>query len=99
MITEAQMRSVNSRIEELLGPFDGWFVCIHAPDEDCECRKPKPKLIFDAAVAWGIEPSQIVVVGDKRSDVEAAQGAGATAIKIDGACDIASAVEQILRER
>ena len=97
LITEAQMNAVNARVEELLGPFDGWFVCMHAPNEDCECRKPKPKLILDAARAWGIEPATIVVLGDKHSDVDAANNAGAQAIKIDGACDIASAVEQILR--
>jgi histidinol-phosphate phosphatase family protein len=99
MITEEQMDAVNARVEELLGPFDGWFVCLHSPEEDCDCRKPKPKLIFDAARGWGIEPAEIVVVGDKDSDVEAAHNAGASAIKTDGACDIASAVEQILRER
>jgi D-glycero-D-manno-heptose 1,7-bisphosphate phosphatase len=99
IITQNQLRAVNARVEELLGPFDGWFVCVHAPGQDCDCRKPKPKLVFDAAHAWGIEPSQIVVVGDKESDVEAAHNAGARAIKVDGACDIASAVEQILHER
>ncbi|HEX8807170.1 MAG TPA: HAD-IIIA family hydrolase, partial [Candidatus Aquilonibacter sp.] len=40
MITQAQMDAVNARVEELLGPFDGWFVCMHAPDADCDCRKP-----------------------------------------------------------
>lgn len=99
MISEAQMRAVNARVEELLGPFDGWFICPHAPDEACECRKPKPKLLFDAARAWGIDPRQIVVVGDKESDVETARNAGAPAIKIDGACDIASAVEKITNGR
>lgn len=98
MIADEQMRAVNARVEALLGPFDGWFVCPHAPDEDCECRKPKPKLIFDAARAWEIAPSELVVVGDKDSDIEAARNAGSPAIKIDGACDLASAVERILIE-
>jgi D-glycero-D-manno-heptose 1,7-bisphosphate phosphatase len=96
MISEDQMNAVNARVDALLGPFDGWFVCVHAPDVDCDCRKPKPKLILDAARAWGIDASTIVVVGDKESDVEAARNAGAHAIKIDGACDIASAVDSIL---
>ncbi|HEX8805949.1 MAG TPA: HAD-IIIA family hydrolase, partial [Candidatus Aquilonibacter sp.] len=99
LITEAQMDAVNARVEELLGPFDGWFVCMHAPDADCDCRKPKPKLIFDAARAWQIDACEIVVVGDKESDVDAARNAGAQAIKIDGACDITSAVDRILRGR
>ena len=99
MISDEQMRAVNTRVEELLGPFDGWFVCPHAPDVDCECRKPKPKLILDAARAWAIGASEIIVVGDKDSDVEAAGNAGSPAIKIDGACDLASAVERILSGR
>jgi D-glycero-D-manno-heptose 1,7-bisphosphate phosphatase len=99
MIGEEEMRAVNARVEALLGPFDGWFICVHAPDVDCECRKPKPKLIYDAARAWEIDPSQIVVVGDKQSDVDTARNAGSSAIRIDGACDITGAVEQILRER
>jgi len=96
MISDEQMRAVNARVEALLGPFDGWFVCPHAPQVECECRKPKPKLIFDAAKQWGMDASEIVVVGDKDSDVEAAANAGSAAIKIDGACDVASAVERIV---
>ena len=42
MITHDQMQAVNDRVDELLGPFDGWYVCPHAPEEDCDCRKPKP---------------------------------------------------------
>ena len=76
MITLAQMEAVNRRIEELLGPFDGWFICPHAPEADCDCRKPKPKLLLDAACAFGVEPSACIYVGDKKSDAEAARNAG-----------------------
>ncbi len=82
MISEEQMRAVNARIEALLGPFDGWFICPHAPEEDCECRKPKPKLILDAARLWGLQPSEIIMVGDKESDVEAARNAGSPSILV-----------------
>ena len=90
------MEAVNRRVEELLGPFDGWFICPHAPEDDCECRKPKPKLVLDAARAFGVEATCVVVVGDKDSDVEAAQNAGAFAIKIDGTRSLADAVDQII---
>jgi len=82
MITLEQMAAVNERVEALLGPFDGWFVCPHGPDDGCECRKPKPKLVLDAARAWGLEPAQVLVVGDKQSDVEAAHNAGAQALLV-----------------
>ena len=41
LITLAQVEAVNRRVEELLGPFAGFFVCPHSPEERCECRKPQ----------------------------------------------------------
>jgi histidinol-phosphate phosphatase family protein len=95
-ITAAQVDAVNRRIDELLGPFDGFFVCPHAPEDACECRKPKPKLILDAARALGVDPGRCYVVGDRESDVEAARNAGAIAIKIAGPGDLERAVREIL---
>lgn len=95
-ITMAQADAVNRRVEELLGPFAGFFVCPHAPEDDCECRKPKPKLILDAARALGVDPGSCIVVGDRESDVQAARNAGAIPIKIDGPHELAQAVEKIL---
>ena len=91
MITDDQMRAVNARIDTLLGPFDGWFICPHAPEDDCDCRKPKPKLILDAAREWGVEPREIVVLGDKESDVLAARNAGASGILVDSSQSIIAA--------
>ena len=96
MITEEMMRSTNARIDELLGPFDGWYICPHAPDEDCDCRKPKPKLVFDAAEAWGFLPNEIAVIGDKESDVEVALNAGAFGYKIASGSTLSEVVDQLL---
>jgi D-glycero-D-manno-heptose 1,7-bisphosphate phosphatase len=95
-IGDDDVKAVNARVEELLGPFDGWFICPHAPDEDCDCRKPKPKLVFVAAKTWGIDPWQIAIIGDKQSDMDTAKNAGARGIKVDGARTIAQAVEVVL---
>jgi len=95
-ITLEQVDAVNRRVDELLGPFAGFFVCPHAPEDDCACRKPKAKLILDAAAALGVEPACCVVVGDRDSDVEAARNAGAIPMKINGPRDLARAVENIL---
>ncbi len=99
MISMRDVEAVNARIDAMLGPFDGWFICPHGPDEDCECRKPKPKLVFDAAAAWNLQPSEIAVIGDKESDVDVAHNAGGTGIKVDGTRSFADAVEMILRQR
>lgn len=96
MITNEQVEAVNRRIDELLGPFQAWVYCPHGPDDDCECRKPKPKMIYDAARKMGVDPSCCVVVGDKKSDVEAAQNAGAHAIFVDDAHGVIDAIDSIL---
>jgi histidinol-phosphate phosphatase family protein len=96
MITIDQVEAVNRRIEDLLGPFQAWVYCPHLPDDGCECRKPKPKMIYDAARMMGVDPACCVVVGDKKSDVEAARNAGANAIFVDDAHSVIEAIESIL---
>jgi histidinol-phosphate phosphatase family protein len=82
VLTEAQVAAVNARIEELLGPFDGWFVCPHTAQDGCECRKPKPGLVLAAARSLGVRPERCVLIGDIGADVAAAAGAGAQAILV-----------------
>ena len=96
LITIDQVEAVNRRIEELLGPFQAWIYCPHGPHDDCECRKPKPKMILDAARIMGVEASCCVVVGDKASDVEAARNAGASGVFIDDPLGVLDAIASIL---
>ena len=55
---------------------DHFAVCIHRPEDACECRKPKPKLLLDAALRYGIDLSQSFMIGDRKSDFEAGLNAG-----------------------
>ena len=82
LLTPEQVSAVNQRIEELLGPFDGWFVCPHGPSDACSCRKPMPGLVRQAGAALGVEPERIVIVGDIGADVECAAAAGAAGILV-----------------
>lgn len=95
MISAEQMRAVNARVDQLLGPFDGWFICPHTPDDECECRKPKPKLVLDAAKQWGFDAAGLAVVGDKTSDVEAAANAGALGVLIGEDMSLADAIAEL----
>lgn len=82
LISEAELDAVNARVEELLGPFDVWNQCLHAPDERCECRKPGPGLVLEACARLGVDPGRTVVVGDIGSDVAAAGAAGAVGLLV-----------------
>ena len=73
---------MNARVEELLGPFDNWQVCPHAPADGCGCRKPRPGLVLAAAAALGVPAERCVVIGDIGADVGAARAAGARAVLV-----------------
>ncbi|WP_171172562.1 HAD-IIIA family hydrolase, partial [Streptomyces sp. I05A-00742] len=82
LLTPAQVGRVNTRIERLLGRFDVWEVCPHAPDAGCPCRKPAPGLILTAARGLGVAPEDCVVIGDIGSDMDAAAAAGALGVLV-----------------
>jgi D-glycero-D-manno-heptose 1,7-bisphosphate phosphatase len=78
-------------METLLGEsgayIDDIFICPHHPDSgyegerpeykiDCECRKPKPGLLLQAAGKYNIDLSKSWMVGDRESDIAAGRAAG-----------------------
>lgn len=52
------------------------YYCPHHPDDNCECRKPKPKLIQDAAKDLNLDISSSWMIGDKLSDIQMGENAG-----------------------
>lgn len=84
--TEDGLRAVNERLIELLkqggARIDGLYYCVHLPEDDCGCRKPKTGLITKAASLLGIDPRLSYVIGDKASDVGLARNAGAKAVMV-----------------
>jgi len=82
LITPAQVEAVNARIEELLGPFDVWCWCPHAPADGCACRKPAPGLVLTACTRLEVEPAEAVVIGDIGADLGAAAAAGARSVLV-----------------
>jgi histidinol-phosphate phosphatase family protein len=82
LVTRAEVERVNARVEELLGPFDTWQLCPHAPVDGCDCRKPGPGLVLSAAAALGVPPERCVVIGDIGADVGAAAAAGARSVLV-----------------
>jgi histidinol-phosphate phosphatase family protein len=82
LLSDAEVRAVNARIEELLGPLGPWLICPHAPDQGCACRKPAPGLVLRASQALGVRPADCVVIGDIGADVAAARAAGARGVMV-----------------
>ncbi len=63
-------------------PIDEIMICPHDDDDHCNCRKPKPGLILEAAKKYGIDLKQSFLIGDTWKDVEAGKRAGCKVILI-----------------
>lgn len=64
------------------GHFDYVAMCLHHPNDDCECRKPKPGLLLEIAEKLNADLTQSVFVGDSFKDIEAARAVGARPILV-----------------
>jgi histidinol-phosphate phosphatase family protein len=97
LLTSGEVAAVNARIEDLLGPVGPWLVCPHGPDDGCDCRKPRPGLVLEAAARLGVVPERCALIGDIGADVEAARAAGARAVLVPNertrAAEVAAAPE------
>jgi D-glycero-D-manno-heptose 1,7-bisphosphate phosphatase len=58
------------------------FFCLHGPDDNCDCRKPKPGLLYQAAEHLGCGLDSMVMIGDSDRDLQAAAAAGAQSILV-----------------
>lgn len=90
-VTIEELETIHNKLETELGKsgafLDDIYYCPHHPDKgfpgeraeykiDCECRKPKPGMILQAAAKYHIDLSQSYMAGDSKRDVEAAVAAG-----------------------
>ncbi len=63
--------------------FDDIFVCYHDDKDKCDCRKPKPGLLFQAKKKWNIDFTKSFMIGDRWKDIEAGEKAGCKTIFLD----------------
>lgn len=84
LIAPEEMRAVEARFEELMraagAPIDAAYFCLHAPDENCACRKPSPLLVGQAAREHSIDPAQSFLIGDREADIQCGRNAGCATI-------------------
>ena len=93
--TEDDVKSFHKQMNEELKKFDAhideFYYCPHHPQGviakykiDCECRKPKSKMIEDACKKFNIDKSKSLMIGDKVRDVECGENAGVRSILFEG---------------
>ncbi|MBN2145974.1 MAG: D-glycero-beta-D-manno-heptose 1,7-bisphosphate 7-phosphatase [Anaerolineales bacterium] len=73
-------KEINQRLLRLIlnsgGRVDGLFMCPHAPEDRCACRKPQPGLLLQAAHELSLDLQHSILIGDAWSDLQAGKAAG-----------------------
>jgi histidinol-phosphate phosphatase family protein len=57
-------------------PIEASYFCPHRPEAECDCRKPRPALLYRAKRELGADLARSWVIGDSAVDVELAQRGG-----------------------
>jgi histidinol-phosphate phosphatase family protein len=91
IMTRADVAALHRRLRALLAEYgvrlDRIEVCFDHPDFNgsCDCRKPRPGMLLQAARELGIDLSRSWTIGDNASDIEAGAAAGTrTALVLTG---------------
>jgi D-glycero-D-manno-heptose 1,7-bisphosphate phosphatase len=87
-LTQADLMDIHERMQaeaaKAGGRIEAIYYCPHDWDEGCECRKPKPGMLFQAQRDFGLDLSRTLFIGDDVRDAQAADAAGCPAALVTG---------------
>ena len=83
---ETMLEKIHDKMKNELakvgGHLDGIFYCPHHPDDDCNCRKPKPGLLLEIQQTFKVDFADSLMIGDTAKDIEAAITVGCDAVLV-----------------
>jgi D-glycero-D-manno-heptose 1,7-bisphosphate phosphatase len=81
-----RLGQIHQRLRSLLADggiaLAGIYHCPHQPEDGCDCRKPAPGMLHQAAQNLDFDLSKCIVIGDKPCDIELGQAVGATTVLV-----------------
>lgn len=84
LTSQASVEQINLQMSAEIagrgGRVDGVYYCPHRPEDNCDCRKPRPGMLLRAAREMALDLSRSFLVGDAVSDIEAALAVGCSPI-------------------
>ena len=99
LTTHENIYAIHNFIQNYLEKFDtkinAFYYCPHRPDQNCNCRKPKPGLIKQAAADFNIDLSKSWMIGDNQTDFDAGIEAGCKSIILSTYSELENIVDKI----
>lgn len=85
-LTQQALDEIHARLQQQIaqngGEITAIYACPHTPEEDCDCRKPRPGMLFEATREHDIDLTQSYAIGDTSRDIAAGKTAGCRAILV-----------------
>ena len=87
IISEKKLDEIHTELKNYLNQHDAYvdsiYYCPHTPEENCNCRKPKPGLLIKATSDFDIDLEKSYFIGDSESDLNAAKEARCKGILLE----------------
>jgi histidinol-phosphate phosphatase family protein len=100
VMTEHDLKNIHDNLQRELhkhgANIDGMYYCPHGWNDNCDCRKPKPGMLFQAAGEHHLDLTKTVFIGDDERDLEAGNAAGCKTILITPEKNLLSVVHSLL---
>ena len=86
LLTIEDLHAIHQRMQKEIaaggGRIDAIFICPHKPDDDCDCRKPRPGMLHSIMDRLETELTGVPLVGDSLRDVQSAMVVGAKPVLV-----------------
>jgi D-glycero-D-manno-heptose 1,7-bisphosphate phosphatase len=86
LMHEHDLKAIHGKLEEELekhgAKLKQIYYCPHGRDDGCDCRKPKPGMLFRAASEHNINLTKAIFIGDNESDLQAGHSASCTTVLV-----------------
>lgn len=97
-MTESDLKKIHENLERELEKhgvkIEGVYYCPHGWNDECECRKPKPGMLFQAAREHDLDLSKSTFVGDDERDLQTGDAAGCRTILVDSEASLLKVVKE-----
>ena len=102
-MSHGDLEAVNARLvsdaDAAGGRIEAVYTCTHGWDEGCECRKPKPGMLFSAQRDFDLDLSRTYFIGDDERDGQAAEAAGCPFIFLEQGESLLGVVDTVMNEQ
>lgn len=102
ILTEKGLNCIHNKMEKVLkkhgAKIDGIYYCPHGWNDGCNCRKPKPGMLFKASQQHYLDLTKAILIGDDRRDLEAGKAAGCQVLLTNKKNDLFQIVKLLIKK-